>query len=534
MSQPRTLDAVLLIGVRLLLSGLVWWSGFRAISDDDYARVVIAQQFAAAPTLDPSGTSWLPFPFWLQGGAMLLFGPQLHTAIGVACASGVASTLLVWFAARLLGLARGPAFIAATLASTTAYSVWLGVATVPELLTAGLVVVGAASLAVPAQQLARRGPTRLLDPAVLTARDWGAVALCCATLSRYETWPVAAVFAVCCLWDAVLVRRATCRFAAARFVAAAVVASAGMLLWLLHGVVRHGDATFFVTRVADYQKALGGHDFDVLAALSRHPRFIVEHAPALLGVAGIGAAVAWYGRSSPRRSLMETLRTSRWVRPVLACASLIVFLIVGDLRGAGATHHPARTLLPIWFMVCIAVGSILLRCLGQRDPQRERKGIATGWSVRAALVVTCIIVVDSLHNGVLDAARHFTDRSDELAIGEQARRHLDRGGVYGSPSGRVLIAAEDYGYFAMIAALADPSRAEIFDDHDPRRAPPHRGGLPDRTEALRQRFEGEQLSALIAPKTLQLPELEPVATTSKYSLFVREHGVGGARGSRAP
>lgn len=558
MSQARTLDAVLLIGVRLLLSGLVWWSGFRAISDDDYARVVIAQQFAAAPTLDPSGTSWLPFPFWLQGGAMLLFGPQLHTAIGVACASGVASTLLVWLAARLLGLARGPAFIAATLASTTAYSVWLGVATVPELLTAGLVVVGAASLALPAQELARRGPTRLLDPAVLTARDWGAVALCCATLSRYETWPVAAVFAVCCLWDAALVRRATCRFAAARFVAAAVVASAGMLLWLLHGVVKHADATFFVTRVADYQKALGGHDFDVLAALSRHPRFIVEHAPALLGVAGIGAAVAWYGRSSPRRSLMETLRKSRWVRPLLACASLVVFLIVGDLRGAGATHHPARTLLPIWFMVCIAVGRILLRCLGQRDPQRdpqrnlqrelqrelqrnlqrelqrERKGIATAWSVRAALVVACIIVVDSLHNGVFDAARHFTDRSDELAIGELARRHLDRGGVDGSPSGRVLIAAEDYGYFAMIAALADPSRAEIFDDHDPRRAHPHRGGAPDRTEALRQRFEGEQLSALIAPKTLQLPELEPLATTSKYSLFVREHGVRGPPGSRAP
>jgi hypothetical protein len=34
------------------------------VSDDDYARVVIAQRLSLA--LDPSGTSWLPFPFWLR------------------------------------------------------------------------------------------------------------------------------------------------------------------------------------------------------------------------------------------------------------------------------------------------------------------------------------------------------------------------------------------------------------------------------------------------------------------------------------
>ena len=42
-----------------------------AVSDDDYARVVIAEQWAHAPKLDPSGTSWLPLPLWLNGSAML-------------------------------------------------------------------------------------------------------------------------------------------------------------------------------------------------------------------------------------------------------------------------------------------------------------------------------------------------------------------------------------------------------------------------------------------------------------------------------
>jgi hypothetical protein len=41
--------------------------GFSHVSDDDYARTVIAEQFAHAPRLDPSGTSWLPLPFWVAG-----------------------------------------------------------------------------------------------------------------------------------------------------------------------------------------------------------------------------------------------------------------------------------------------------------------------------------------------------------------------------------------------------------------------------------------------------------------------------------
>ena len=202
MASQRTLDALALAAVRLLTSAVVWWSGFRAISDDDYARVVIAQRFAGAPAWDPSGTSWLPFPFWVQGSAMLLFGPELHTATAVAWASGVVSTLLIWLGARTLGLARSPAFVAAALASAIAYSAWLGVATVPELLTTGLVVFGAATLA--------KSPRERTSPGEhnwARERNWGALALFCATLSRYETWPVACVFTLFCLQDAVRQRK---------------------------------------------------------------------------------------------------------------------------------------------------------------------------------------------------------------------------------------------------------------------------------------------------------------------------------------
>ena len=59
---------------------LVLALGFDHVSDDDYARVTIAQSFAHAPRLDPSGTSWLPFPFWALGSVMAVFGRSLEVA----------------------------------------------------------------------------------------------------------------------------------------------------------------------------------------------------------------------------------------------------------------------------------------------------------------------------------------------------------------------------------------------------------------------------------------------------------------------
>src|SRR5262249_9150429 len=68
------------------------------------------------------------------------------------------------------------------------WSAGLGVATVPELFTAALTVLAMAALA-PA---AGRGERRIL----------GGAALLAATLSRYEAWPVALMFAGICLVEA--------------------------------------------------------------------------------------------------------------------------------------------------------------------------------------------------------------------------------------------------------------------------------------------------------------------------------------------
>ncbi|MEM9694911.1 MAG: glycosyltransferase family 39 protein, partial [Myxococcota bacterium] len=146
-------------------------AGFRAVSDDDFARVVIAQQFAHAPSWDPSGTSWLPFPFWLYGGVMAVAGTSLTMARATAFVAGLAATALLFAAGKVMFGRDRPAFAGAALATVLPWSARLGLATVPELPTAALTVFGVATFA------QRRH------------RILGALALAVACLSRYEPWP---------------------------------------------------------------------------------------------------------------------------------------------------------------------------------------------------------------------------------------------------------------------------------------------------------------------------------------------------------
>ena len=162
-------------------------AGFDHVSDDDFARVTIAQAFAHAPRLDPSGTSWLPFPFWSLGLVMLVTGRALATAQGIAIALNGLALVAPYLALRFVGIARARALAGMALAYITPSAIWLGAATVPESFTASFVAAGAVLLGMAAPAPARRAPL-----------VGGALLVLAATLSRYEAWPVAAVLAIAC------------------------------------------------------------------------------------------------------------------------------------------------------------------------------------------------------------------------------------------------------------------------------------------------------------------------------------------------
>lgn len=441
-------DAAVLLALKASISVLVLGSGFRAISDDDYARVAIAQRFAESPTLDPTGTSWLPLPFYVYGGALRLFGTSLGVARGTAVLLGLGSVLIAYWSARWLGLGRLGALVGAGLGAVFPYAAYLGAATVPEAMTGALTLLAAATLG-------------LSEPG---KRLLGAFAVFAACAARYEPWALSALFAAYSAWDAYKTR-------APRLLAAAGISVAFPVLWLLHGVVRHDDATFFVSRVAAYRAALGPAE-PLLSRLVRTPIEFFRGEPEL------GALLVCF-------ALPALYRTRSLARPELrrfsvALLAIVALSLAADLRGTAATHHPERALFAAWLGVALLIGAAAEKLA--ELPARTR---------HAALGVAALGTLLGVLLRFQAPREPFVDRRSAAEIGALARQK----GVT-----KLGIDSPDYAFFAVQAGFGRPNATYVVDDHDPRKARPEDQLGRDAPRFARSLGEAG-VSALVLPRT---------------------------------
>lgn len=342
MRVPR--EVALVAAVHAAACAAVLALGFDHVSDDDFARVTIAQSFAHAPKLDPSGTSWLPFPFWALGGAMAAFGRSLAAARVTSVALASLAAALPYLALRMRGSTRTAALLAVAFATLSPWSLWLGASTVPESFTASFTAAGAIALGAAA---AKKDEAEMPWP----ARVGFALAMLAACLSRYEPWPVAAVLAI------VMAARA---FTASdprergRGVLLAAIVAAGPLAWMAWNAHAHdGDPLHFFQRVARFKRALGEGTVDTLPALLLYPRLLLTRRPDV--VLGAGAALV-VGRLFA--SAAQPLRR-RWTVPLACAAAQLAFLAYGNVRDGAPAHHPERALLGIVFLTAAFSADVL-------------------------------------------------------------------------------------------------------------------------------------------------------------------------------
>jgi hypothetical protein len=412
-----------LLGLVILQGLVVSWarsSGFHAVSDDDYARVVIAQKFVESPSWDPSGTSWLPFPFLHLGITMKLFSASLEVARTAALFSACTGTLLLYAASRSLGTGAVLSFAAAAAGALLPTSVFLSAATVPEYLTSALIVFGVTSLA-------RREPDT--GRALL-----GGLCLFLACASRYEAWPAA------CAASGVFFFRFFWGARSAFSLGAAGLCLLFPVVWLLHGVASHQEALFFIKRVTDYKNALGGSSSNQEAALLYLRALLLsepEVAFALLSTLAFTFA---------RRS--QKCERPLWLLPFLPLFVMLLTLVVGALRSGAPTHHEERALLSIWLLAALTTARLLeeVRRSLPRVLLALVVGLSLGGSLRAA--------------GAFEK-QPFTDRAAEERLGKRLA-------TLTSPTEKIALALSDYGYFAVMAAAQHPGRFTILVTHDPR------------------------------------------------------------------
>lgn len=411
----RAIDAAILCALKLAIGVWVLRLGFSHVSDDDFARTVISEQFAYAPKIDPSGTSWLPLPFWLDGVAMSVGGRSLGVARGMAMALSAAAVAAPYFAMRTVGMKRAPAFMATAAAMALPWNAWLGVATVPEGWTGA--IVGASAISMASER----------------ARPWAAAGLLTASLSRYEAWPASATLI------ALSVTRVAEGENPRRELAIAVVAAFGPLAWMAWNLHAHGTPFHFLSRVASYRHAIGAADMPLRDKVFGYPRVLVMDTPEVAVLGGLGLlGIA----TSPR------LR-SRWRWAIAASIAILVFLIVGDVRDGAPTHHAARALSPLWWIFSgMGIDAVSAAILNREWAHNVR--VAAGCAAFLAGASWCASMPGRWGSY---PGRSASERRDvQVARGLDLR---DRG-VLGAD-----VTPCEYEHFALIAAWGEPERVHV-------------------------------------------------------------------------
>jgi hypothetical protein len=407
-------DALGICVLKIAVGAWVLQSGFTHVSDDDYARTVIAEQFAHAPRLDPSGTSWLPLPFWLEGAFMTMAGRTLVAARAFAVVVGAASVAAPYVAMRTASVPRAAAWMAVVVSMVLPWNAWLAVATVPEGWVGALVAAAAIAMRIP------------------RARPWAAAALLAASLSRYEAWPACAVMAACSLACAL---RGIDRKGAAL---CAVVAAAGPIAWMAWNAHAHGSALHFLARVSAFRHAIGAADVPMRDKLFGYPMALIGETPeaAVLGVAGVA------GMATNMR-LRE-----RWTWPMAIAVAIMAFVIIGDMRDGAPTHHAVRALAAVWWiLVGAGVDAAAAFVKGLASPRASR---AVAWCGAGAAIVWCASLPPRWS---ASPGRAESERRDAQI--ERGRDMRLRGVAHAK------ITPCSFEHFALLAAWGEPENAEV-------------------------------------------------------------------------
>ena len=416
--------------------------GFDHISDDDFSRVTIAQSFAHSAKLDPSGTSWLPFPFWILGLGMKILGRDLSSAQGLSIFFASAAAPLPWIALRLGRVPGWRAFLAVVFALGTPWAIWTGAATVPESFTASLTAAGLIGLAAN------------VSPRANIA--FGA-ALFAACLSRYEPWPAAAVAAIALAIPLVRERATMTREDRIGRSVALALSVAGPLLWMAWNAHAHDGPLHFFRRVATYKQAIGASATSTLDALLFYPKLLLAIRPEVTFVAFLFSPLA-IGDKQVRK---------QWGLPLLAVLAEVVFLAIGNARDGAPAHHSERALLACFEILALYVAWVLLTpwikymkddetASAMENQQRRQRTPKAQRAFLGFVIVAWLITIVRGADAPMPGTQHSEQREAQLQQGDKLRRE-------GAKSLEVTPCS--YEHFALIAAYGAPENVTINPSH---------------------------------------------------------------------
>ncbi len=376
--------------------------GYIGVSNDDASRTLIAWNTAHHPSLDPTRSSWLPVHTWELAASLAITRDLSVTPRALSLLGALAATWIAVQIARKLGASSTRAIGAGLVALSAPWSVFTAwTSGVPEMPCVAWTLAAAWCL-MPSATDTRPGALRALC---------GGACITIACGHRYEAW-----FAGLGMLAVMTVRD---RRRPGPVVLAWLAAGLFPIAWLAINQHRAGDPFDFVHRVVSYGQTAGASH----APFAAVGDLVISSGLAI--AAGLVGARAVRGRSGVL---------------VAGAVAVVVGVVAGGLRGGGATHHAARTLLlATWLLAPLVPFAV-------KDPRGWAPvlGIvfvqhAIGWRALPRDVSRDAVFAGRVAASVTPSGRCYaieTGRLDflwvEVASGRPDDARPDR--VYGAPS----------------------------------------------------------------------------------------------------
>ena len=411
-------------------------------SGDASSHLVRTRQFVDSQQtgIHNIGTAWLPLPHLL----LLPFA-----AIDFLFYNGLAAivpglTCLIGAAIALYGIVRRIAG-----SNRTALLCALVFGLNPNILYLSLIPMSEACFLF-FLTCAAYGLLRWLErPAVLRWMALASASLCCATLSRYETWPLPGALLLISVY--LLATRQIPGGPGKRVLVFLISVSsfAGILSWLLWNLSEYGNALQFAGAIYEIgpdhsREGLAGHPITVLTLYGKTVLY-------MFGPVLIGLAIAAIGkkRLNDKASLFYGFL---FLPPI--------FTLVSLERGF-AQMDPwwwnSRYVLPVGIPVLIA-GSTVLRHLWSISTGPTRKLAVAGMLFTFSLVQVTIPSIGVIT--FIDAAKGFFEQSlDATEVGERLGEVYNGGSI-------ALLAGHGQGHRIMIPSGIPINRFRIVNGQD--------------------------------------------------------------------
>jgi len=283
--QIYLLGIILLLIARLGLQVLLYRSGFRALTADEFGRMVLAAKWAQGPHMVWHGV-WLPFHMYMFGTLLWLKWDLLHVPRAIVVLLGLISIVLMYQLASKLFESRKIGLVSAILLAVNPVHTWLSSTPLTEMLNTSLVLAFILNIT---QYLRSKKQLCLYVSAFMLALANGV---------RYESWMYSIVFSLYLIGDGVLQfwRKNPNIKQSLTFIATAFVPWMFPVAWIFGNYIETGDPLYFATETELYKLTQYGANSSYNSYLQTFLK--IDPYATVLSVVGLVACLLSHRKSS--------------------------------------------------------------------------------------------------------------------------------------------------------------------------------------------------------------------------------------------